>query len=198
VPSDPSFDDLKQRLQSGDQQAGSEIFRRYGEQLIRLAAPRLTGLLKQKVDPEDVVQSAFRSFFRAHGEKSFVLGDWNDLWSVLVTITLRKCRYQVRQFLTAKRDMRRESSPPEEGSGVHWQAVASAPTPAEVAEFTDLLSRFLDGLDARARQIVELALDDHSPAEIAPRVGLTERSVYRQMERIRERLESMEILEEST
>lgn len=196
VPRDESFADLKRRLHAGDEQAGADIFRRYGEQLIRTAAPRLTGLLRQKVDPEDIVQSAFRSFFRAHGEKSFVLGDWNDLWSVLVTITLRKCRYQVRQFLTAKRDIRREHAPAPDASGASWHAVASEPTPAEVTEFADLLTRLFDGLDARARQIVELSLEDYTAAEIAPRVGLTERSVYRQLERIRSRLEAMDISEE--
>jgi RNA polymerase sigma-70 factor (ECF subfamily) len=183
-----SFADLKERLQSGDSRAGSEVFRRYSERLVRLAAPRLTGLLRQKTDPEEIVQSAFRSFFRAHGEKSFVLGNWNDLWSVLVTITLRKCRYQVRQFLTAKRDIRVEQS----ADVADWSAVASEPTPAEAAEFADLLMRLFDGLDARARQIVELSLESYSPAEIGPRVGLTERSVYRQMERIRSRLVALD------
>lgn len=187
-----SFIDLQQRLRDGDGTAGSEIFRRYRERLIHLAAPRLAGKLRTKVDPEDVVQSAFRSFFRAEETREFGLGGWNDLWSVLVTITLRKCRYQVRHFLTIKRDIRREQAQRTIDSPLDWQTIASDPTPVEAAEFADLLITFLGGLDERARQIVELSLEGYSPAEIAPKVSLTERTVYRQLDRIRARLEGLD------
>lgn len=192
VPQD-SFLDLHQRLRENDEAAGAEIFLRYRERLIRLAAPRLSGILRQKVDPEDIVQSAFRSFLRAESEKKFRLDAWNDLWSVLATITLRKCRYQVRQFLAAKRDIRRESSPAATETKTDWQAIAPEPTPAEAAEFADLLTRLMSGLDERARKIVQFSLEGFSAAEMAEHVGLTDRSVYRQMERIRTRLEELDL-----
>jgi RNA polymerase sigma-70 factor (ECF subfamily) len=189
MPSDESFIDLQVRLRGGDATAGAEIFSRYRESLIRLAAPRLVGTLRTKVDPEDVVQSAFRSFFRAEAESGFALAGWGDLWSLLVTITLRKCRHQVRQFLAAKRDVRREAGASDSLAG--WQAVAADPTPEEAAEFADIVERLLGGLDDRGRRIALLSLEGRSPAEISPHVGLTERSVYRQLDRIRDRLQQL-------
>jgi RNA polymerase sigma-70 factor, ECF subfamily len=187
-----SFIDLKEKLGRGDPAAGEEIFRRYAQQLVRVVSPRVVGSLRQKVDPEDIVQSAFRSFFRAGPAEAFETQGWNDLWAVLVTITLRKCRYQVRHFLTAKRNLKKEVAGGSPDSSADWQFVASEPTPAEAAELTDLVKNFLDSLDERNRTIAEMAMAGATPADIARQLGLTERTIYRQLERIRERLELLD------
>jgi RNA polymerase sigma-70 factor, ECF subfamily len=51
------------RLRSGDQDAAREVFQRFVGQLIRLARRQFDVVLRRKVDPEDVVQSAYKSFF---------------------------------------------------------------------------------------------------------------------------------------
>lgn len=193
MPDSPSFVDLVDRLQQQDEAAAAEVFHRYAGELIRLAARRLSGSLRAKVDAEDLVQSAFRSFFRTQAEQPFALGDWDSLWGVLATITLRKCGYQVRQFLTAKRNIQLEETPlvSPEDSQASWQAMAREPTPAEAAVLGDLVTQFLAGLPNKSREIAELALAGHTVAEIAPRVQLTERSVFRQMQRLRTRLEKL-------
>ena len=58
-----SFDDVITRLRDGDSEAATEIFHRFAARLIALARTRLDSRVRQKVDPEDVVQSVFRSFF---------------------------------------------------------------------------------------------------------------------------------------
>ena len=58
-----SFEELMRRLQSGDQDAAFKIFQDYSGRLAGLARTRLQGALAAKVDPEDVLQSVFRSFF---------------------------------------------------------------------------------------------------------------------------------------
>jgi RNA polymerase sigma-70 factor (ECF subfamily) len=186
-----SFIDLKERLEQGEPSAGAEIFRRYGQQLIRLVSPRITGSLRQKLDAEDVVQSAFRSFFRSDPTERFNTESWNDLWAILATITLRKCRHQVRRFLSAKRNVNQENFNPT-ASWADWQAVARGPTPDEVVETADLLNSFLNGLDDRLREIAELSMLGQTPAEIANHLQLTERTVYRQLERLREKLADRE------
>src|ERR1700679_4129725 len=55
--------DLLARWRAGDQQAATEMFHRYANRLILLARSRLSPRLSHRVDPEDVVQSAYRSFF---------------------------------------------------------------------------------------------------------------------------------------
>jgi RNA polymerase sigma factor (sigma-70 family) len=185
-----SFDSLLQRLRSGDNDAAAAIFQRYAHRLIALASRRLVGMLRQKVDAEDLVQSAFKSFFRADAATPYALHEWDELWSLLATITLRKCGYQVRHFLTDKRNVRKEAAAPAAGddSSASWVALAREPTPAEAALLGDLVEQFLGRLEGKTREIAELALQGHSVAEIAPQVGLTERSVFRQMERIKTRL----------
>lgn len=193
MPTTSDFADVNLRLRRGDADAGQAIFARFGLDLIRLAAPRLRGLLKSKVDAEDVVQSAFRSFFRAHGDGSFELNGWNDLWALLVTITLRKCRYQHRRFQATKRDVRREHS-----LGGDWELPATGPRESDAAEFVELLSQLLGRVAPHTRVVAELALRDESPAEIARQVGLTTRSVYRHLERLKDELQQMESAEEAS
>lgn len=187
-----SFVDLKIKLEQGDPQASVDIFRRYGEQLIRVVSPRIAGTLRQKIDPEDLVQSAFRSFFRAGPTQAFVTESWNDLWAILVTITLRKCRHQVRRFLATKRNVNREAMAPVDASWDDWQFVAREPTPDEAVQLGDLIVHFLQSLEDRQRAIAEMTMKGDSPTEIAAHLGLTERTVYRQLQQLRSKLEVLD------
>src|SRR4051812_1243006 len=55
---------LLARFGGPDEDAAADVlFRRYAEQLTALARSRLSRTLASRVDPEDVVQSAYRSFF---------------------------------------------------------------------------------------------------------------------------------------
>lgn len=80
---------LVARWQQGDQTAAAELFQRYASRLIALARSQLSVKLAQRVDPEDVVQSVYRSFFvdARNGRYDFQHG--GDLWRLLVTMTLR-------------------------------------------------------------------------------------------------------------
>jgi RNA polymerase sigma-70 factor (ECF subfamily) len=60
----PPFHDLMARLRDGDPDAARAVFDRFARRLAALAAARLPAVLRSKLDPEDVVQSAFRTFFR--------------------------------------------------------------------------------------------------------------------------------------
>lgn len=87
----PSFADLMTRLRAGDPGAAEEIFRRFANRLVSLARQRLDALVLRKLDPEDVLQSALNSFFRAHAQGRVDVRDWDSLWGLLAVITLRKC-----------------------------------------------------------------------------------------------------------
>ena len=185
---DSEFVDLLARLRDQDQAAAAEIFRRYAHQLVKLTSRRIVRQMRRKVDPEDLVQSAFRSFFRRVPADAFEFRDWESLWSLLATITLRKCDRRVRHYLTRRRNMNREAAISGEDAEGLIETLGREPTPLEAVMFGDLVAQLLEGLDERGRTITELVLQGFSAADIAPQVGLTKRSVYRQMERIRERL----------
>ena len=77
-----------EQLRAGESAAAAQVFDRFAQRLIGLARNRLSLQLRQKVDPEDIAQSVFKSFFRKQGQESFTIEDWNDLWGLLVTMTL--------------------------------------------------------------------------------------------------------------
>ncbi len=62
---EPSTSSLLARWREGDQQAEEELFSRYTTQAGALARSRLSPKLAGRIDAEDVVQSAYRSFFLA-------------------------------------------------------------------------------------------------------------------------------------
>src|SRR5277367_2991613 len=101
-------DNLLERVQKGDQAAAAELFRRYVCRLIALARSRLPSSLAQRVDPEDVVQSAYRSFFAANADGRYDSERGDDLWDLLATITLHKVHRQIEHFKAQKRDWERE------------------------------------------------------------------------------------------
>jgi RNA polymerase sigma-70 factor (ECF subfamily) len=193
VAQESSFADLMARLRAGDGRAASLIFRRFEERLIALARSRLSDQLRRKVDPEDVLQSVFRSFFRQQASRPFDLSGWDSLWSLLTVITLRKCGHRVEYFHAACRDVRREAAPPPsaEDSDAAFEAIAREPTPSEAAMLTETLEQVLRGLEGYQRRIVELSLQGHTPAEVGAAVGRTQRTVQRVLKRVRDRLERL-------
>jgi RNA polymerase sigma factor (sigma-70 family) len=187
---DPSFQDLMDRLHGGDEQAAEEIFHRYASRLIALARRRLDSRLNRKVEPEDILQSVFRSFFHRQADGRLAPHDWEHLWALLAKLTVRKCSGRLDHYRAARRDLRREAEGPTspESSVSGWEALAREPTPEEAATLEDLVEKLLGGFEDHERQIVSLHLQDFSIQEIRTEAGCSERTVYRVLQRARERL----------
>jgi RNA polymerase sigma-70 factor, ECF subfamily len=186
-----SFPDFLARLQARDGDAARELFRRFTHQLIALARRRFDGAFKDKVDPEDVVQSAYKSFFLRYGEGGADVANWNSLWGLLTVITLRKCAERVAYHRAECRDVAREASaPPGPEDGAPWpEAAGREPTPLEAALLGEAVESLLASLDGGSRTVIELSLQGYTTQEISERLGLVERTVRRLRERVRERLE---------
>ncbi len=186
-----SFSALMQELRSGQHQAANAVFCRYAEQLVSLARRHLDERFANKVDPEDVVQSAYRSFFVRQRDGRLEVENWQSLWGLLTLITLRKCADRVRYFQADRRDVNREAAGPKSTDDPQpWQnAVGREPTPDEAAVLAETVERLLGGLDADERPIVELSLQGYSTEEISEQLGRASRSVRRLRERVRLQLE---------
>src|SRR5262245_45198421 len=89
------------------EEAAREIFERFTRRLIGLARNWLQARLQHKIDPEDVVQSAYKSFFLRYGDQALGAEGWEGLWGLLTIITLRKCSDRVRYNRAERRDVAR-------------------------------------------------------------------------------------------
>jgi RNA polymerase sigma-70 factor (ECF subfamily) len=189
-----SFADVMARLRAGDQDAAREVFERFVDKLIRLAKRRFDAVMRRKVDPEDVVQSAYKSFFHRHAAGKLEVHDWGKLWSLLATITLRKCLDRVEYHRARCRDARREATARPEGEGTEpwWEATAQEPTPEQAAMLIETVEQLLRDLSEHERPIMELSLQGYTAQEISLQLGRAERSVRRLRERVRRRLEHMQ------
>jgi RNA polymerase sigma factor (sigma-70 family) len=187
----PSFVGLMEQLRSGEESAAAEVFNRYTQQLVALARGRISDRLAQKVDPEDVVQSAYRSFFVRHREGKLKVANWQSLWGLLTLITLRKCLDRVEHFGAEGRDLKREiSADPRSPEGEPWrELLGREPTPDHAAALTETVERLLAALEPDERAIVAMSLEGHSTQEISTGLGRAERSVRRVRERVRLQLE---------
>jgi RNA polymerase sigma-70 factor (ECF subfamily) len=188
MPADESFEEVMTRLQAGDQDAAAEVFARFARRLIALARLHLDSRLRQKVDPEDVLQSVFKSFFLRQARGEFDLGSWDSLWALLSVIALRKCGRQNDHFNALCRDVGREAQAAGEQSDASWQALAREPTPAEAAMLAETVEVLLRDLKEREREIVSLALQGYTAAEISAQLNRPRRTVYNLLERIKKRL----------
>jgi RNA polymerase sigma-70 factor (ECF subfamily) len=175
-----------------DGSAGARAaFERFTRRLIGLARTHLDVRLRHKIDPEDVVQSAYKSFFLRYGEGALAAEGWNGLWGLLTVITLRKCADRVRYFQTEARDLSREVKSSNEGEEPWRNALGREPTPQEAVLLAETVESLLSGLNEDERPIVELSLQGHSTQEISQQLGRAERSVRRLRERVRGQLEKL-------
>ena len=180
-----SFAGWLARMRANDDDAGREVFSRFTRQLIALAQRQFGDALRHKVDPEDIVQSAYKSFFARYGEGNLEVGTWDGLWGLLTVITVRKCSDRVRYHRAECRDVQRDAG--------HDDAVQESfgrePMPHEAVVLNETVDQLLADLDDDERPVVELSLQGYSTTEISDRLGQPERSVRRLRERVRKRLE---------
>jgi eukaryotic-like serine/threonine-protein kinase len=181
---------LSDRVAAGDPTAADEVFHRYLRRLTALARARLAPSVGRRVDPEDAVQSAFRSFFLGARTGRFRFEHGGDLWRLLATITGRKAARLAEHHRAGKRSVGRERPL---GSSETWSQVmpvdgSQRPRPEDAVVLADELLAVMRELSPDGRRILELRLQGHDVAEIAGKLGRTERTIRRRFEQLHELL----------
>lgn len=176
------------QLKIGDAEAAQQLWNRYFERLVRLAQRRLTGAPCQMADEEDVALSAFNSVCMRAAEGKFPkLDDRQDLWRLLVTITVRKALAQ-RKYANRQKRKPTDGGPVrnDEDDDALQQVMGSEPSPELAAQMAEDCRRLMEQLDdPQLRKIAQWKLEGYTNEEIAVRLGTVARTVERKLQRIR-------------
>jgi RNA polymerase sigma-70 factor (ECF subfamily) len=188
MSSDNSFSQWMMKLRADNDQARDAVavvYHKYAKRLISLARKRLSARIQQKTDPEDVVQSVYRSFFARHAEIAFKLGDWEDLWGLLALITIRKCANRAAYYRAHCRDIVREISVSQfvEATAM-WSVVSREPLPEEAVLLADLVEQLMQGLEKDA-PILAFRLEGKNTAEISAELSCGTRTVQLVLKRVK-------------
>ena len=183
------FADLLADLRAGDELAAGKIVEEYTDALVAVARRQIGGKLARRVDPEDIIQSTYRSLFVRVQKGEYELGSGRELWKLLVTMTLNKVRRKAKYHGTQRRDVNLDQSVANDDNGSYVdRSPSGGPTPADAAALVDELQSVLAELKPRDRQVIELRLQGCSTAEIAAETGRSERSIRRVLQHQGEQL----------
>lgn len=181
--------DLIERWRNGDAQAAVEIVHLYTKRLLALVRSRLSTKLAGRVDPEDVLQSAFRSFFRTGADSAARALPGDDLWQLLAAITIRKVYRQVERHIDAERRSVNRETCPGGLDGIPFDAVASGPSPEDEVIVVDELRHVMEQMSPGHRRMVELTLQGHNTDQVAAMTRRSDRLVRLVLEQFREHLQ---------
>ena len=176
-----------------DDHAQQEIWQRYFQRLVGLARFKLGDSPRRAEDEEDVAVSALHCFFAGVGKGKFPeLRDRTNLWPLLAKITSRKAINQRRDALRLKRgggQVRGESLFLNANDASQLglaEVMADDLTPAYLADLEEERRRLFQSLpEENLRCLAQMKLEGYQNAEIATQLGVSERTVERKLQRIR-------------
>jgi RNA polymerase sigma factor (sigma-70 family) len=178
------------RLQRGDAEAAEQVIALFAERLARLAGQHLSPRLLARFDSADVVQSAFRTFFRRSARGEFQIDSSVQLWQLLARITLMKARASARYHQAEMRDVREEAPAGDEASRPDTEA--PEPGPDEQALLLDQIEALLDGLPPQYGELLRFRLEGHSVTDIAREMSLSRQSVHRMLNLLQHRFQDLD------
>jgi RNA polymerase sigma-70 factor (ECF subfamily) len=176
--------DLVSEYRGGDDDAAGKLFDKYCERLLRLAKKRIGQRMASRFDPEDVVQSAFRTFFTRVKNDEFSFADENDLFKLLVRLTVRKTLRRIEHHRADKRNPEAEIGRSADGTEPFAHVASHEPSPDMEVALIDEFERFVTNLVPLERQVLELKVQGFSTVEIAEQLGTYDRKIRRVIERL--------------
>lgn len=183
-PRPPTDNTLLRRLRGGNEDAATQLYLRYAQRLLALIRSRASPQMQRRVEPEDLVQSVFRRFFRRVRQGDYDVPAGEELWGLFLVIALNRIRAEEKFQRADKRDVRRQSG---DAEAVTRQAADGRDETAfAVLQLT--IQEALDQLPAPKREMLELRIQGHEVAEIAARTGRSKRTVERILQEVRARL----------
>ncbi len=174
---------------SGDPDAARELWERYFQRLVAVARREVAKMPERiAYDKEDVALSAFDVFCRGMKDGKYAgVRNRDELWRLLIVITVRKARDRAKRAAAKKRDAIPKSLDgeltPEEIAGL----LSRERDPQLSALMAEECHRLLESLASdELEQVAMMKLDGYKNAEIAEQMGCTRQTVQRRLRLIRE------------
>jgi|694.fasta_scaffold00049_60 RNA polymerase sigma-70 factor (ECF subfamily) len=189
--SDPDDDILLiRRLKQGDQDAATAIYLRYAERLLQLAKSQTPDLLQSRIDPEEIVQSVFRTFFRRAADGQYVAPEGDELWKLFLVMALNKIRTRGAFHRAKKRDYRRTVQ------GLEPEDAANRDDTQEAYHVLRLsIEDFIEQYPDQHRDVVRLRIEGFEVNQIAEKLQRSKRTVERILQGFREQLMKSALIE---
>jgi RNA polymerase sigma factor (sigma-70 family) len=168
---------LYEEVRNGDERAVGELWKRFLPRLLGLARKALKGRELRHADSDDVVQSAFLSFWQgAAGGQFDQPASRENLWNLLGVITVRKARKLIEREQAAKR-----------GGGRRAAEATTRPEPAvaDTVAFDAFCSDLFELLDDELQGFAALRMMGYTNREVAEMLDCSERKVERKLQLIR-------------
>jgi RNA polymerase sigma-70 factor (ECF subfamily) len=175
---------LLERYRAGNDEAATALYLRYAARLHQLVQTQCPPDLAQRVDADDIIQSVFSSFFRRARDGYYEVPKGEELWKLLLVMTLNKLRTQGNFHRAARRDVRLTQS-----VGRLERASDEQNDELALMQLRLVLAELMSTQSELSRQIVELRIKGHDVAEIAERVQRSQRTVERVLQSFRQLLQ---------
>ena len=172
-------------LKDGHESAAQGLWEVYFDRLVGLARMKLAAGPRRLADEEDVALGAFKSLCLGAAKGRFTeLRDRDNLWPLLVVLTVRKAQDLVKHERRQKRGGNNAGGANRAETDIEG-LLSREPTPELSAMLAENCQRLLGRLEPAQRQIARLKLEGHANAEIAAQLGCGLRTVERRLELIR-------------
>jgi len=163
----------------GDEQAATVLFDRYRDRLVTHAARQMSSKLQQRLDAEDLYQSACLVFIRGVEEGRYKLRQTGDLWNLLAQITINRLRNKVDYHTAAMRSVYREDFVDDRN------ILAREPSPEDAALLMDEVNNLLSEIsNVKYRRVVKMGLEGRSTREIAEATHYSQERVRQIIKRV--------------
>lgn len=172
---------LVARLRVGDEQAAAEVYHRYVKRVFGLVQHQMADHLKAALQPEDIVQSVFKSIFRGLNSGHYNAPESGSLWHLVAIVAVHKVRRNARRRMAGKRDERRTRS-------IEALDQFDATSGATPEEFELAIRESIDGLKPFEQEVVMLRVQGFSVEEISQKLQRSRRGIERSLHTIREKL----------
>jgi RNA polymerase sigma-70 factor (ECF subfamily) len=181
----PTFDELIRRVRAGDQDAATELVKRYEPAIrravrVRLADARIGTLL----DSMDICQSVLASFFIRAASGQYELETPGQLLRLLTAMARNKLNSQARKQHAQRRDSRRVAA----GGQDEGRLVAAGESPSKVVAARDLLQEVHRRLSPDERRLLEMRNQRHGWSAIAAELGGGAEALRRRLSRALDRI----------